>query len=84
MQELTRHIRDSINIEQHWASLTRREREVLALVAQGKSNREIAQKLSITDKTAGHHVGHILRKLEVSSRTQAALWAIWTGTAEMG
>jgi DNA-binding NarL/FixJ family response regulator len=52
--------------------LTRREREVLTLVAAGRSDAEIAIKLSITSKTAGHHVAAILTKLGVENRTQAA------------
>ncbi|WP_081287220.1 ATP-binding protein [Mycobacterium asiaticum] len=52
--------------------LTRREREVLALLAAGDSDAEIAAKLSISPKTAGHHVAAILAKLGVDNRTQAA------------
>ncbi len=55
--------------------LTRREREVAALVARGFSNREIAMALTITSRTAAAHVEHILRKLNLTSRTQIALWA---------
>ncbi|HXH80531.1 LuxR C-terminal-related transcriptional regulator [Nocardioides sp.] len=52
--------------------LTRREQEVLELVAQGFSNARIASSLVITEKTAGHHVSHILAKLGVHNRTEAA------------
>jgi ATP/maltotriose-dependent transcriptional regulator MalT len=52
--------------------LTRREREVLTLIAAGHSDAEIAVKLSISPKTAGHHVAAILAKLGVENRTQAA------------
>jgi DNA-binding CsgD family transcriptional regulator len=52
--------------------LTDREIEVLALVAEGRSNREIAQELFITSKTASAHVSHILRKLGVPNRAAAA------------
>src|SRR6266536_733521 len=52
--------------------LTRRETEVLALVAQGRSNRQIGQQLFITEKTASLHVSHILTKLGVASRVEAA------------
>ncbi len=52
--------------------LTRREVEVLKLVADGLSNREIARRLFISDNTAGVHVSHILSKLNVSSRVTAA------------
>jgi DNA-binding NarL/FixJ family response regulator len=54
-------------------ALTAREREVLAGVAQGRTNKEIAAALGISERTARTHVSHVLRKLGVSSRTQAAL-----------
>ena len=56
--------------------LTDREKEVIALVAKGHSNKEIATLLSITERTARTHVSNILGKLVLASRTQAALWAI--------
>ena len=56
--------------------LTDREREVLSLVAKGHSNKEIAAILDITERTARTHVSNILGKLDLASRTQAALWAI--------
>ncbi|MFD1484314.1 response regulator [Lacticaseibacillus baoqingensis] len=55
--------------------LTNREREVLQLIAQGKSNQEIATALFITLKTVKTHVSNILAKLEVEDRTQAAIYA---------
>ncbi|MBC6462502.1 response regulator [Actinomadura sp. HBU206391] len=60
-------------------SLTAREREILALVAQGHSNREIADRLAISERTARTHVSNVLTKLRLSSRTQAALLAIREG-----
>jgi DNA-binding NarL/FixJ family response regulator len=57
-------------------SLTAREREVLAELASGASNKEIAYRLSITERTARTHVSNILAKLGLASRTQAALWAV--------
>jgi DNA-binding NarL/FixJ family response regulator len=56
--------------------LTEREREVLGLVGQGASNKEIANALFITERTARTHVSNILGKLGLASRTQAALWAV--------
>jgi DNA-binding NarL/FixJ family response regulator len=56
-------------------SLTEREREVLALVAEGLSNKEIAQQLFVTVRTADFHVSNILRKLDAVSRVEAAVWA---------
>lgn len=55
--------------------LTSREREVLLLIAQGKSNQEIADELFITLKTVKTHVSNILSKLEVEDRTQATIYA---------
>jgi DNA-binding NarL/FixJ family response regulator len=56
--------------------LTEREKEVLSLVGQGASNKEIASELFITERTARTHVSNILGKLGLSSRTQAALYAV--------
>ena len=60
-------------------SLTAREVEILRLVAQGQTNRQIAQNLSIARNTARNHVQHIIAKLGVSDRTQAAVRAIELG-----
>ncbi|MBE4906834.1 response regulator transcription factor [Bacillus luteolus] len=59
--------------------LTKREREVLAEIAKGKSNKEIASSLVITEKTVKTHVSNILSKLELADRTQAALYAVKHG-----
>ncbi|SHJ54256.1 response regulator [Tepidibacter formicigenes] len=56
-------------------SLTKREYEVLSLIAEGLSNKEISEKLFISEKTVKNHVSSILRKLELSDRTQAAIYA---------
>ncbi len=56
--------------------LTEREKEVLALVAEGKSNQEIAEKLFVRDVTVKTHLNTIFKKLKVKSRTQAVLLAI--------
>ena len=57
-------------------SLTERELEVLSLVGRGRSNKEIATDLGITERTARTHVSNILGKLDLQSRTQAALYAV--------
>ena len=59
--------------------LTRRERDVLELIARGQSNKRIAFELGISEKTVKTHVGHLLAKLGVSDRTQAALMAVEEG-----
>jgi len=64
-------------------SLTEREVTVLKLVAQGCSNREIANQLTVSEATVRTHVSHILAKLELSSRTQAALYALRKGLASL-
>jgi DNA-binding NarL/FixJ family response regulator len=57
------------------AALTRREREILALVAEGHSNRELARMLWVTEQTVKFHLSNIYRKLDVSNRTEASRWA---------
>ena len=61
------------------AGLTAREVEVLRLVARGLSNREIAEQLTISRKTAGNHVEHIYSKIGVSNRARASLFAMKHG-----
>jgi len=63
--------------------LTEREVEVLRLVAQGQSNREIADQLIISEATVRTHVSNILSKLHLASRTQAALYALREGLASL-
>jgi DNA-binding NarL/FixJ family response regulator len=60
-------------------ALTEREREVLSLIADGRSNREIARALVLSEKTVKTHVSNILMKLDLADRTQAALWAVRHG-----
>jgi DNA-binding NarL/FixJ family response regulator len=64
------------------AKLTPREREVLAEVARGRSNREIAGALHLSEKTVKTHVSSVLAKLGLADRTQAALYAVRTGIGD--
>ncbi len=66
------------------AALTAREREVLAEIALGRSNREIAKALSLAEKTVKTHVSNVLMKLGVADRTQAALFAVGHPSAGHG
>jgi NarL family two-component system response regulator LiaR len=79
MQELSRHPEQPPTPD----PLTRREVEVLGLVAQGKSNRQIADDLVITEGTVRVHVSNILSKLHLASRTQATLYALREGLASL-
>jgi NarL family two-component system response regulator LiaR len=62
--------------------LTERELDVLRLLAQGNGDREIAEKLVVSERTVHFHVGNILSKLHLANRTQAALYAIRKGLAK--
>jgi NarL family two-component system response regulator LiaR len=64
------------------SALTPREREVLELIAAGRSNKRIALELGIAEKTVKTHVGHLMAKLGVSDRTQAALLAVRRGLVD--
>jgi DNA-binding NarL/FixJ family response regulator len=64
-------------------ALTARETEVLELIARGRANKQIARELFVEEKTVKTHVSHILRKLGVHSRTQAALHAVRTGLVSL-
>ncbi len=63
--------------------LTEREGEVLQLIARGLTNQEIAQRLVISERTVGTHVGNILGKLHLANRTQAALYALREGLVDL-
>jgi DNA-binding CsgD family transcriptional regulator/Flp pilus assembly protein TadD len=65
-----------------YGGLTAREREVVALIARGLSNREIAEALVISERTVEAHTGHIRDKLGHTSRTQVAAWAVEHGLAQ--
>ncbi len=63
-------------------SLTPREREVITLVAEGRTNREIGRRLGVAERTARTHVSNILAKLGLAIRTQAAMWAVREGLVD--
>jgi DNA-binding NarL/FixJ family response regulator len=58
------------------SELTEREREVLALIARGYTNKQIAESLYVSEKTARNHVSHILEKLGLARRSEAAAYAV--------
>ena len=64
-----------------FAGLTTREREVATLIAQGKSTREIAEALVVSERTVESHVANMMFKLGVHSRSQIAVWAVELGLA---
>ncbi len=67
--------------DEYPAGLTEREMDVLRGVAGGLSNKELAQRLKITTRTAEFHVNNILHKLGAASRVEAAVWAVAQGVA---
>ena len=77
------HARQRLAERRRWPDLTNREREVLALLAEGRSNATIAAVLGITHGTVKLHVRAILAKLGVEDRSQAALVALRRGFARM-
>ena len=64
-------------------AITPREREILALIASGRANKEIAAELSVSEDTVKRHVSHILEKLDVNDRAQATAEAIRRGIVKM-
>ena len=64
-------------------SLTQREHDILALLSEGRSNRDIAQRLYLSEKTVKAHLAAIFRKLGVTNRTQAAMMAVQMGVGAM-
>ena len=65
-----------------FGGLTSREREIANLVARGKTNREIAGALFISERTAERHIANIMKKLDVNTRVQIAAWVIEKGSAD--
>lgn len=74
-------VADGLATRTVWQELTEREKDVLRLIAAGKSNQEIAETLYIGLKTVKTHVSHIFSKLNVADRTQAAVYALKNGLA---
>lgn len=70
-------------VESNEEGLTKREMEVLKLIAEGLYNKEIADRLTISEKTVKNHVSNIFRKIDVSDRTQAAVYAIRSGYVDI-
>jgi NarL family two-component system response regulator LiaR len=72
-----------VRVPERPEELTARETEVLVGVAQGRANKEIARRLYVEERTVKSHVSSILRKLNLKSRTQAALYAVRTGLVSL-
>jgi two-component system, NarL family, response regulator LiaR len=82
--KLIRELNKSSNLPPTEDPLTERELMILKAVAQGLSNQEIAERLVISERTVGNHIGNILSKLHLANRTQAALFALREGLADLG
>lgn len=82
-RRLIREISGSSDLPPTEEPLTEREVEVLRLIAQGLSNRDISAKLVISERTVGNYVSHLLGKLHLANRTQAALYALRSGLAKL-
>jgi len=73
---VTKQVMERLQVQVPGNELTEREREVLALVARGFTNKQIAEALYVTEKTARNHVSHILEKLGLARRSEAAAFAV--------
>ena len=73
---VTKQVMERLQVQAPGNELTEREREVLALVARGYTNKQIAEALYVTEKTARNHVSHILEKLGLARRSEAAAFAV--------
>ena len=74
--KVTKQVMERLQVQAPGNELTEREREVLALVARGYTNKQIAEALYVTEKTARNHVSHILEKLGLARRSEAAAFAV--------
>lgn len=75
-QQKTRATKWHEEVEKKWNSLSEREQQILRLLADGASNKEISSKLSVSESTIEKHLEKIYQKLEVTSRAKAVLWGI--------
>lgn len=80
--QLEKSLKEEENLPHVKNPLTPREKDVLAELTKGKSNREIASSLFVTEKTVKTHISNIFAKLQVQDRTQAALYAVKHGLTE--
>jgi DNA-binding NarL/FixJ family response regulator len=80
-RRLSNYLRDGRALVGHFAPLTPREQQILKLLTTGATNREISNGLEISHETVKEHVQHVLKKIGVSDRTQAADWAVRNGLA---
>lgn len=79
MPLLNANMQEKSNVKKKISELTRREIDVLKMIASGAFNKEIASTLNISERTVKNHVSNIFKKIEVSDRTQAAVFAIKNG-----
>lgn len=79
MPLLNANMQEKSNVKKKISELTRREIDVLKMIASGSFNKEIASTLNISERTVKNHVSNIFKKIEVSDRTQAAVFAIKNG-----
>jgi DNA-binding NarL/FixJ family response regulator len=80
-RRLNNYLRDGRMDVGYFAPLTPREQQILKLLTTGATNREISDALAISHETVKEHVQHVLKKIGVSDRTQAAVWAVRHGFA---
>lgn len=79
MPLLNANLEEKSNVKKRMSELTKREIDVLKMIASGAFNKEIASTLNISERTVKNHISNIFKKIEVSDRTQAAVFAIKNG-----